>query len=61
MAYFYTYTDPAKIEAQFSQPDDEKRKKSLEMKKRDSVESHKEKKRLSDASNDQQNVYQTKM
>lgn len=33
MAYFYTYNDPAKIEAQFAQDDSEekKRRKSLEM------------------------------
>lgn len=33
MAYFYTYTDPAKIEEEFAQneSEDKKRRKSLEM------------------------------
>lgn len=61
MAYFYSYLDPAKIEAQFSQPEDEKKRKSLEMVKRDSTENHNEKRRDSDASNDKEKPYQTKM
>lgn len=34
MAYFYTYIDPAEVEAQFSEydPDDKEKKKQLEMK-----------------------------
>lgn len=38
MAYYYTYVDPAQIEAQFAQPEpeDKERKKSLEMEKRGS-------------------------
>uniref|UniRef100_A0A3Q3LS73 Solute carrier family 15 member 1b n=1 Tax=Labrus bergylta TaxID=56723 RepID=A0A3Q3LS73_9LABR len=38
MAYFYTYIDPAKIEAQFahSDPKDKEKKKSLEMGRKDS-------------------------
>lgn len=33
MAYFYTYIDPSRIEAQFSEmdPEDKERKRSLEM------------------------------
>lgn len=62
MAYFYTYTDPAKIEAQFAQQDDsEKRKKSLEMGKRDSLEHRNEKRRYSDSSSDEDDAKQTKM
>ncbi|XP_047432579.1 solute carrier family 15 member 1-like [Mugil cephalus] len=47
MAYYYTYIDPTKIEAKFThaEHDDEKRKKSLEMTK-------KERRRSSDASSD---------
>ncbi|KAM6958228.1 solute carrier family 15 member 1-like [Tautogolabrus adspersus] len=42
MAYFYTYTDPAKIEAQFAQfdPKDKEKRKSLEMGRKDSVGSN---------------------
>ncbi|CAG5933400.1 solute carrier family 15 member 1b [Menidia menidia] len=64
MGYFYTYTDPAKIEAQFAQkePEDKERKKSLEMTKRDSVGSHGERKRkISDSSSDEKGDYQTKI
>lgn len=62
MAYFYTYIDPAKIEAQFSQPEDEKKKKiSLEMVKKDSMEHHDKKRRSSDSSCEDTNPYQTKM
>ncbi|XP_072305837.1 solute carrier family 15 member 1-like [Eucyclogobius newberryi] len=57
MAYFYTYIDPAKIEAQFAQPEDEKRRKSLEMAKRASVEHNDDTRRFSDSGN----PYQTKM
>ncbi|KAJ0062300.1 hypothetical protein NL108_007503 [Boleophthalmus pectinirostris] len=57
MAYFYTYIDPAKIEAQFSEPDDEKKRRSLEMVKRDSIEHHNEKRKFSDPDN----IFQTKM
>ncbi|XP_054915057.1 solute carrier family 15 member 1b [Poeciliopsis prolifica] len=48
MAYFYTYIDPVKIEADFAymEPEDEK-KKNLEMTKKDMVEDHNEKKRKS--------------
>uniref|UniRef100_A0A3B5MSW8 Solute carrier family 15 member 1 n=1 Tax=Xiphophorus couchianus TaxID=32473 RepID=A0A3B5MSW8_9TELE len=48
MAYFYTYIDPVKIEADFAnlEPEDEK-KKNLEMTKKDMVENHDEKKRRS--------------
>ncbi|KAK7893450.1 hypothetical protein WMY93_022602 [Mugilogobius chulae] len=57
MAYFYTYIDPVKIEAQFSQPEDEKKRRSLEMVKRASIDYHNDKRRISDSSN----TYQTKM
>ncbi|XP_041637847.1 solute carrier family 15 member 1-like [Cheilinus undulatus] len=52
MAYFYTYTDPAKIEAQFAQmePDKKEKRKSLEMAKKDSDEKHSEGRRSSDSS-----------
>uniref|UniRef100_A0A3Q3QRD2 Solute carrier family 15 member 1 n=2 Tax=Monopterus albus TaxID=43700 RepID=A0A3Q3QRD2_MONAL len=38
MAYFYTYTDPAKIESQFDQmePEEKKKEKSVEMERRSS-------------------------
>lgn len=45
MAYFYTYIDPARIEAQFTEldPEDKERKRSLEMEmsRKDSVASSK--------------------
>ncbi|XP_032412892.1 solute carrier family 15 member 1b [Xiphophorus hellerii] len=49
MAYFYTYIDPVKIEADFAnlEPEDEKKKKNSEMTKKDMVENHDEKKRRS--------------
>ncbi|XP_076579539.1 solute carrier family 15 member 1b [Chaetodon auriga] len=52
MAYFYTYIDPAKIEAQFIEvePEDKGRKKSLEMVRRDS-----------DSSSDEEETKQTKI
>uniref|UniRef100_A0A3B4ARX3 Solute carrier family 15 member 1 n=1 Tax=Periophthalmus magnuspinnatus TaxID=409849 RepID=A0A3B4ARX3_9GOBI len=53
MAYFYTYIDPVQIEAQFSQPEDEKKRKSLEMTKKDSIEKRKH--------SDSNSLYQTKM
>ncbi|KAM4711438.1 solute carrier family 15 member 1b [Anableps anableps] len=48
MAYFYSYTDPAKVEALFAnlEPED-KEEKDLEMTKKDMVENHNEKKRRS--------------
>ncbi|XP_076004949.1 solute carrier family 15 member 1b [Genypterus blacodes] len=44
MAYFYTYIDPAKIEAQFAtmEPEDKEKKRSLEMERKDSVQQHNE-------------------
>ncbi|KAM6945800.1 solute carrier family 15 member 1-like [Aplochiton taeniatus] len=52
MAYFYTYIDPAAIEAQFAkmEPEDKERKRSLEMVRKDSVEQHDEKKRKESSS-----------
>lgn len=54
MAYFYTYIDPAKEEAQFEEhePEDKKKRKSLEMDKRNSVEHRNEDRRSSDSSSD---------
>ncbi|KAJ8012718.1 hypothetical protein DPEC_G00045800 [Dallia pectoralis] len=43
MAYFYTYTDPTAIEAQFRDTDNESHQEKLEMKKEHSKESHNEK------------------
>lgn len=62
MAYFYTYTDPTKIEAQFSQNGHEdKKRKSLEMARKASFEHRKEKKESSDSSSDEDEGKQTKM
>ncbi|XP_028248926.1 solute carrier family 15 member 1b [Parambassis ranga] len=65
MAYFYTYTEPAKIEAQFAhmEPEDkeEKKRKSLEMGWKDSMEPRSEKRRSSDSSSDEEGRTQTKM
>uniref|UniRef100_A0A671Z1B0 Solute carrier family 15 member 1 n=1 Tax=Sparus aurata TaxID=8175 RepID=A0A671Z1B0_SPAAU len=68
MAYFYTYMDPAKIEAQFAErkpeelePDEKDRKKSLEMTKKDAVENHKEDRRSSRGSSSDEEEVQTKI
>ncbi|XP_073318311.1 solute carrier family 15 member 1-like [Pagrus major] len=68
MAYFYTYIDPAKIEAQFAvrkpeemEPDEKDRKKSLEMARKVSVENHKEDRRSSKGSSSDEEVVQTKI
>ncbi|KAF3857339.1 hypothetical protein F7725_009198 [Dissostichus mawsoni] len=43
MAYFYTYIDPAKIEAEFAHKEpEEKKRKSVEMSRKDSVEQRSE-------------------
>lgn len=44
MAYFYTYIDPTKIEAQFAQkdPEEKERRRSLEMARKDLYEHYKE-------------------
>ncbi|KAF7669989.1 hypothetical protein LDENG_00090340 [Lucifuga dentata] len=62
MAYFYTYIDPVKIEAQFThmEPEDKERK-NLEMEKRDSVENRNEKSGNSDSSSDEEEIKQTKI
>uniref|UniRef100_A0A3Q2U6B7 Solute carrier family 15 member 1 n=1 Tax=Fundulus heteroclitus TaxID=8078 RepID=A0A3Q2U6B7_FUNHE len=58
MAYFYTYTDPAKIEALFANPEpDDKEKKNLEMTKKDMAEKHE--RRSSDTSSDEEDGKQT--
>ncbi|XP_012705051.3 solute carrier family 15 member 1b [Fundulus heteroclitus] len=58
MAYFYTYTDPAKIEALFANPEPEdKEKKNLEMTKKDMAEKHE--RRSSDTSSDEEDGKQT--
>ncbi|MEQ2195178.1 hypothetical protein XENOCAPTIV_008618, partial [Xenoophorus captivus] len=48
MAYFYTYIDPASIEALFVNLEPEDKKKNLEMTKTDMVENHNEKRKISD-------------
>ena len=60
MAYFYTYNDPAEIEARFAHTEDKKeeRKESLEMKRKDSVKSDSEKKRGSISSSDEEQAKQ---
>lgn len=56
MAYFYTYIDPTKIEAQFAQKDpEEKERRSLEMARKDSFEHYKE------DSSDEEDDKKTKM
>ena len=52
MAYFYTYVDPAEIEAQFAEmePEEKKKKDSVELQKRDSVEKHHEERKASSSS-----------
>lgn len=53
MSYFYTYIDPAKIEAQFAhEPEDKERRKSLEMARKESVEEHNEKRKSSGSGSD---------
>lgn len=56
MGHFYTYIDPTKIEAQFSQtePEDEKKRKSLEM-------DSKERRKSSDSGCEQKEGKETKM
>ncbi|XP_039997791.1 solute carrier family 15 member 1b isoform X2 [Xiphias gladius] len=63
MAYFYTYTDPTKIEAQFAnmEPGEQEKKKSLEMAKKDSVEHCKDDRRSSDSSSDEEETKQSNM
>ncbi|XP_037617830.1 solute carrier family 15 member 1b [Sebastes umbrosus] len=65
MAYFYTYIDPAKIEAQFAQkePEEKEKRKSVEMTRKDSVEhrDEKERRRSSDSSSDEEKTKQTQM
>ncbi|KAG7235398.1 hypothetical protein INR49_002709, partial [Caranx melampygus] len=61
MAYFYTYIDPAKIEAQFAQMEpEEKKRKSLEMTRKNSDESSNERRRSSDSSCDEGKGRQSK-
>ncbi|TKS66179.1 Solute carrier family 15 member 1 [Collichthys lucidus] len=62
MAHFYTYIDPAKIEAEFAkkEPEDKKRE-SLKMDKKDSVEKSYENRKNSDSSSDEDEPSETKM
>nr|XP_046238771.1 solute carrier family 15 member 1-like [Scatophagus argus]XP_046238772.1 solute carrier family 15 member 1-like [Scatophagus argus]XP_046238773.1 solute carrier family 15 member 1-like [Scatophagus argus]XP_046238774.1 solute carrier family 15 member 1-like [Scatophagus argus]XP_046238775.1 solute carrier family 15 member 1-like [Scatophagus argus]XP_046238776.1 solute carrier family 15 member 1-like [Scatophagus argus] len=63
MAYFYTYIDPAKIEAQFEEeePEEKEKRRSLGMTRKDSFEHRKQsRKGSSDSSSDEQDR-QTKM
>uniref|UniRef100_A0A665VUJ2 Solute carrier family 15 member 1 n=1 Tax=Echeneis naucrates TaxID=173247 RepID=A0A665VUJ2_ECHNA len=54
MAYFYTYIDPTKIEAQFAHnDDDEKKRKSVEMVRKDSFQNHNKNRRSSDSNFDE--------
>ncbi|KAM6893507.1 solute carrier family 15 member 1b [Xenentodon cancila] len=62
IAYFYTYIDPAKIEAQLTYMDvDEKKKRNLEMVKKDSVEQCEKERRSSDSSSEEEKAKQTKI
>uniref|UniRef100_A0A3Q3STI7 Solute carrier family 15 member 1 n=1 Tax=Mastacembelus armatus TaxID=205130 RepID=A0A3Q3STI7_9TELE len=62
MAYFYTYIDPTKVEAQFAQnKPEEKKRKSLEMACKDSFKHDKEDRRSSDSSSDEEEAKQTKI
>ncbi|KAL6115527.1 slc15a1 [Pungitius sinensis] len=63
MAYFYTYIDPAKIEAEFAQMDPEQKEKrrNMEMTRKNSVEQRKEERRGSDSSNDDGEKKQTRI
>ncbi|XP_037327348.2 solute carrier family 15 member 1b [Pungitius pungitius] len=63
MAYFYTYIDPAKIEAEFAQMDPEQKEKrrNMEMTRKNSVEQRKEGRRGSDSSNDDEEKKQTRI
>nr|QFR36152.1 peptide transporter [Lateolabrax japonicus] len=62
MAYFYTYIDPTKIEAQFveQESEDKEKRKSLEMARKDSVEQRKEDSSSSSSSSDEEEA-QTKI
>lgn len=64
MAYFYTYIDPTKIEAQFAhkEPEEKEKRKSLEMTKKDSVERRNKERRSSDSSSsDEEETKQTRI
>lgn len=62
MAHFYTYIDPAKIEAEFAEKEpEEKKKESLKMDKKDSVKNFYENGKNSDSSSDEEEPNQTKM
>ncbi|XP_070786483.1 solute carrier family 15 member 1b [Enoplosus armatus] len=63
MAYFYTYIDPTKIEAEFAEKEleDRKKRKSLEMARKDSVEHRSKDRRSSDSSSDEEETIQTKI
>ncbi|XP_068612660.1 solute carrier family 15 member 1b [Brachionichthys hirsutus] len=61
MAYFYTYIDPTKIEAQFADESEKERKRSLEMSKKVSVEHHYENQRGSSSSSVEDDNKQTKL
>ncbi|MEQ2258411.1 hypothetical protein XENORESO_018913, partial [Xenotaenia resolanae] len=59
MAYFYTYIDPASIEALFVNLEPEDKKKNLEMTKTDMVENHNEKRKISDTRSNEDKSLQT--
>ncbi|XP_040887853.1 solute carrier family 15 member 1b [Toxotes jaculatrix] len=58
MAYFYTYIDPAKVEAMFAQKDSDENWKKMEMGRKDSA---KRDRRNSDSSSDEEETKQSKM
>lgn len=63
MGYFYTYIDPVKIESQFADSDSEedKKRKSLEMDRRDSAGSRKYFRERSGSKSNEMNNKETKM
>ncbi|KAK9523816.1 hypothetical protein VZT92_017705 [Zoarces viviparus] len=63
MAHFYTYMDPAKIEAQFAHkdPEEKEKRRSVEMTRKDSVEHCKEDRRSSDSSANEEETRQTRI
>ena len=63
MGYFYTYIDPVKIEALFAhmEPEDKKKKMSLEMTKEDSVKHHRKDSSSSNSSSDEEENKDTKI
>ncbi|KAM8905005.1 solute carrier family 15 member 1b [Spinachia spinachia] len=63
MAYFYTYIDPAKIEAEFARidPEQEEKRRNIEMARKNSTEKGIEERRSSDSSDDNKEKKQTRI